>query len=285
LTGGRIDYEERLNRVTAYVDDHLDEDVDLQTLADVARLSPYHWHRIYHACRGETIAATVTRLRLERAAADLAQTSMTTAEIAQRSGYRTVSSFTAAFLRAFGLPPARYRVRGSHVLHLRSPVRTRATTMDANHAVAIVTLKKARAVTIEHRGSYLNIERTFDALYGWLGMRGLIRPDMRPIGLFYDDPTAVPESDLEARAGVILPEPLDIEPPLERIDIPGRDYAVLTHTGPYANMKSAYRWLFGEWLPAAGQELANEPLLEEYLNSPRDTPPAELVTKLCLPLL
>ena len=68
-SNGWIEYGERMERVSAYVFDHLDDDLDLNKLAEVACLSPYHWHRIYHAMRGETIAATVRRLRLHRATA------------------------------------------------------------------------------------------------------------------------------------------------------------------------------------------------------------------------
>jgi AraC family transcriptional regulator len=91
-----ITYEDRLNRVTQYIYDHLDEPLDLATLAGVAALSPYHWHRIYHAVRGETIAATVRRLRLQRAAVDLAQTSLSFAEIAARAGYGSEPAFARA---------------------------------------------------------------------------------------------------------------------------------------------------------------------------------------------
>ena len=45
----RIDYQERVSRVVTFIHDHLDEEIDLNRLADVACLSPYHWHRIYHA--------------------------------------------------------------------------------------------------------------------------------------------------------------------------------------------------------------------------------------------
>src|SRR5215472_13151835 len=110
----RITYEERFNRVTRYIYDHLDEPLDLATLAGVAALSPYHWHRIYHAVRGETIAATVRRLRLQRAATDLAQTSRGIEEIARRAGYGSEPAFARAFAEAYGLPPAQYRQAGSH---------------------------------------------------------------------------------------------------------------------------------------------------------------------------
>lgn len=83
--GARTNYTERLARVTAYIYEHLDNNVDLAVLAEVACLSPWHWHRIYHALYGETVAATVRRLRLQRAAADLANTAMTIEEIARHA--------------------------------------------------------------------------------------------------------------------------------------------------------------------------------------------------------
>ncbi len=78
-------YAKRLTRVSAYIHDHLDEDLTVDALADVACLSPYHWHRIYHGYFGETLAATVKRLRLQRAAADLAHTDKPISEIAARA--------------------------------------------------------------------------------------------------------------------------------------------------------------------------------------------------------
>jgi hypothetical protein len=44
-SNARAAYEARFNRVTAYIYDHLDDDIDLNRLAEIACLSPYHWHR------------------------------------------------------------------------------------------------------------------------------------------------------------------------------------------------------------------------------------------------
>src|ERR1700747_2904434 len=96
------DYEARVSRVVAYIFDHLDEELDLNRLAEIACLSPHHWHRVYCAMRGETVAATVKRLRLHSAAADLALTSIAIAAIAKRSGYPNVQSFTRIFRSVYG---------------------------------------------------------------------------------------------------------------------------------------------------------------------------------------
>ena len=276
-----IDYEDRLNRVTAYIYDHLDDELDLQKLAEVACLSPYHWHRIYRAVRGETVAATVKRLRLHRAAGQLAQTSMSIREIAARSGYKSLPSFTRTFGAVYGLPPAQYRKRGSHT-RFETRAKGKGTAM---YDVTIESLAPSTAVTIAHRGAYMEIGKAFDTLFGWLAARGHLGPDVRCLGIYYDDPDAVPEPELRARAGVIAPRDFDIEAPLARTPIAGGPYAILRYKGPYADMPSAYRWLFGEWLVNSAREAADAPVFEEYLNSPRDTPPPELLTRICLPLV
>ncbi|HEX3379751.1 MAG TPA: GyrI-like domain-containing protein [Paraburkholderia sp.] len=66
--------------------------------------------------------------------------------------------------------------------------------------------------------------------------------------------------------------------------IRGGEYAVLRHVGPYSDMRAAYEWLYGTWLVQSGREAADAPVFEEYLNSPKETAPAELVTEICLPL-
>ena len=90
-------YESRLRRVSAYIHDHLDEELDMERLAEIACLSSYHWHRIYRAIYGETLAATVKRLRLHRAAGDIVRTDLDISEIAKRSGYPNLQSFNRIF--------------------------------------------------------------------------------------------------------------------------------------------------------------------------------------------
>ena len=64
-------YIASINRVVDYIDAHLAESLDLETLADVAHFSPWHFHRLFQAFTGETLADRVRRRRLETAAARL----------------------------------------------------------------------------------------------------------------------------------------------------------------------------------------------------------------------
>ena len=273
-------YEKRLSRVTDYIYEHLDDEIDLTRLAEVACLSPYHWHRIYRAIHGETITMTVRRLRLHRAASYLANTSMPIAEIATRSGYKSLQSFTRVFSAVFGLPPAQYRKAGSHTVFNSTGPEQSPTAYD----VTIRTIPPFTVMTVDHVGSYMDVGKAFDRVAGWLGSRGLLAPDARLVGIYYDDPDAVPEEDLRSRAGVVATGNIDLEPPLQHTDVYGGPYAVLRYKGPYADMRAAYRWLYGDWLAQSGREPADAPIFEEYISNPRDTAPMDLLTDICLPL-
>jgi AraC family transcriptional regulator len=107
-------YQARLDRVVDHIYAHLDEDIRPEGLAQIACLLPYHWHRIYVAMRGETVSATIRRLRLLRAADRLANSDLSIGTIAERAGYGGADSFGRAFREAYGKSPADYRAGGSH---------------------------------------------------------------------------------------------------------------------------------------------------------------------------
>ncbi len=273
-------YVQRLHRVTDYLYRHLDQELNLNTLAEVACLSPYHWHRVYHAIYGESIITTVKRLRLHRAAGYLANTDMPVADVADRSGYDNLQSFTRIFKAEYGLPPAQYRKHGSHNKFKMQTI-SEASTM---YQVDCETRAGMQLIGVDHRGSYMDIGQAFANLYGVLGARNQLQPAMRMIGVYFDDPQSVAEDQLRSRACVTGGADLALAPPLSLTSLAAGDYAVLRHRGPYADMRAAYQWLYGVWLPNSGREPADAPVFEEYLNNPRDTAPADLLTAIYLPL-
>lgn len=274
-------YETRLRRVLTYIHDHLDDETDMDRLAEIACLSSYHWHRIYRAIYGETLAATVKRLRLHRAAGEIVGSNLPVSDIAKRSGYPNVQSFNRIFKSVFGMPPARYRKEGSHRLFDPSSHGKASSMFD----VSIRKLPEMHLVGVAHSGSYMQIGKAFEALFGTLYARGQAHRDMRMIGVYLDDPDIVTVDKLRSYACVPADAGLPLAPPLERRTIDGGDYAVLRHKGPYADMHKAYQWLYAEWLPRSDRRLRDAVMFEEYLNNPREVPPMELLTDIHLPLV
>ncbi|OXJ28876.1 hypothetical protein CFB46_04755 [Burkholderia sp. HI2761] len=105
-------------RVHAYIGAHLDGPLDLNRLAEIACLSPYHWQRIYRAMYGESIVLMVRRMRMVRASEDLVCTARPLDEIARRAGVSRRVRRAARAAPAQRHPPADLSVterRGRHV--------------------------------------------------------------------------------------------------------------------------------------------------------------------------
>lgn len=62
------DYLRRINAVVEYINNHMDEEMDLKKLAGISHFSEFHFHRIFRAFQKETLASYITRIRLETAA-------------------------------------------------------------------------------------------------------------------------------------------------------------------------------------------------------------------------
>ena len=152
------------------------------------------------------------------------------------------------------------------------------------HPVTIRTESPIRLAALPHKGAYFEISRAFQKLSAVMASRDLFRNAGRMIAVFYDDPQSVAEPDLRSHAGFEISGRSDLSSPLEEVTLPASRQAVLTYKGPYAGLPAAYDELFGIWLPQSGEEPADTPSFEVYLNSPMDVAPEALITELHLPL-
>lgn len=114
----------RIRRVLDYLGTHLDEDVSLQQLADVACLSASQLERLYAAKVGEPPMATLRRLRLKRAYEQIRNAHFSgersLMEVAMEAGYASHPAFTRAFTRQFGHAPSRFPACAARSIALRN---------------------------------------------------------------------------------------------------------------------------------------------------------------------
>ncbi len=230
--------------------------------------------------RGETISATIRRLRLLKAADRLANSDLSIGTVAERAGYSGADSFARAFRAAYGKTPADYRATGSHAAFKAA---TEAEDQ-AGFPVAIETLPATRCASVAHTGAYMQIDQAMGHLFTALAAQKIMAPDQAMRAVFFDDPDLVPVEAFCSRACSPVAEALPLAPPLEETVLHGGLYARLRYRGPYADMKGAYRWLLGVWLPQSGYEPDDDPIFEAYLNNPQHVAPAELMTDIHLPL-
>ncbi|MGH1575651.1 AraC family transcriptional regulator [Planktotalea sp.] len=278
--GTSVAYYDRIGRVSNHIHDNLDAPLDLDTLADVAAMSRFHWHRVYRAVMGETAAQTVKRLRLARAASELSNSAIRIPEIAKRAGYSSDVAFSRAFSGAYGTSPGNYRKTGTHVALLEAAQAANAGAFP----MQVRELPEAHALGAHRTGTYMGIDKAFGELMATLGEAGKLSEMIGAYGVFFDDPDALPDGELRSAAAALFGTPSEPIGTLKPMTIAGGNYAVLSHKGPYSDMRAAYDWLFGIWLPESGHELRDAPILEAYLNDPKTTAPAELLSEILLPI-
>ena len=92
-----------------YIESHLHEKLDLETVAGAVHYSKYHLHRMFTSTVGLTIHDYVQRRQLTEAAKLLVLSDRPILEIALSAGYESQQSFTDIFKAMYKKSPNRYR--------------------------------------------------------------------------------------------------------------------------------------------------------------------------------
>lgn len=307
-TETRSFYETTVGHAVEQILNQLDEAVDLTLLARKAALSPLHFHRIFRGVVGETPLELHRRLRLERAAHQLASGEAPVTRIAFDAGYETHESFTRAFGERYGTPPSAFRdsahdARGACMrppqieLAARSGIHFRTgkalelhavlTLLKQGESIMQVELKQLpeiRVAAVRHIGAYNRISEAFARLNGIAGPAGLIGESTQMLAIYHDNPEAVPVDQLRSDATITVPKEAALPSSLDEIRIPAGRYACTTYVGPYSGVSDAWSQFMGGWLPKSEHRLGQGPTFEIYLNTPENTPPEQLRTEIYLPI-
>ena len=303
-------YEVAVHRALERVVVSLDEALDLEALARVAALSPFHFHRIFRGMVGETPLELQRRLRMERAAFELLHTDTPVTSLAFEARYDTHESFTRAFRNRYGCSPSAFRqsrekdaegcARPYRVeLASRSGIHFTGKQLDPSTAalfferfvegdqimdVVIKTMKELRTATVRHVGPYNRISEAFAKLGEAAGRAGLIHTKPLMLAIYHDDPETTDEGELRSDAAIAIPDGVPLPAGLEEVRVVGGRYASTTHNGSYATLGDTWSRLMGQWLPKSGERLGDSVSYEIYVNNPMEVPEAELVTELYIPL-
>ncbi|MBV8487801.1 MAG: helix-turn-helix transcriptional regulator [Planctomycetaceae bacterium] len=105
--GGLADWQRRI--VVRYIEENLAEKISVTKLAELVRLSPYHFARAFKKTLGIPPRRYHMRRRIDRAKMLLASPSLSVTEIADQLGFADTSSFSVAFHNRVGRSPRAYR--------------------------------------------------------------------------------------------------------------------------------------------------------------------------------
>lgn len=106
-----MDWLDAMNQAVDYLEEHINEKLDMEKIAKIALSSPFHFQRMYHMITGITVAEYLRRRRLTLAAQDILSGEKII-DVAYRYGYESPESFTKAFRKMYGFPPSAARDSG-----------------------------------------------------------------------------------------------------------------------------------------------------------------------------
>ena len=127
-----------------YIESHLHEKLDLETVAGAVHYSKYHLHRMFTGTTGLTIQTYVQRRQLTEAAKLLVLSDRPILEIALSAGYESQQSFTDIFKAMYKKSPNRYREEEEfYPLQLRYVLNENPTNLEEKEWQVYVAYRKA----------------------------------------------------------------------------------------------------------------------------------------------
>lgn len=275
------DYVQRINKVVAYINNHLDETLDLKTLANEAALSDFHFHRIFKALKGEAIGGYITRLRLEATARLLRYTALTIEEIAFNIGYETPASLSKAFKKQYGISPTEYRTNKDTYIMKKEIINPDLALTPPK----IVTLEPKNLIYVALTGAYgsLDYGKAYEQLWAVIKAQKLFTKGIESICISYDDPKITEGSLQRSDVCLAIHKPATPQEEVSCKTLAGGKYTVFFYQGSYENLSQVYDTAV-RWVIDHQYTLREEPFFEKYLNDARRTPKEKLKTEIYIPI-
>ena len=150
----------RLNAAIAYLEEHLEDEVDITRLARIACCSPFHFQRMFSYLAELPLGEYIRRRRMTRAAADLQNNDERIIDIALKYGYDSPTAFNRAFRGVHGIAPSEARKAGA-VLKAYMPISFKISIKGEAEMNYRIEKKDAFRI-VGTKGHYeLNVEENF----------------------------------------------------------------------------------------------------------------------------
>lgn len=279
-------YAETINKVCDYINAHINDDLSVEKLSQVANFSKFHFHRQFSTYTGLNVARYILMLRLKRASYQLVfNKDYRIIDIALDANFENPESFSRAFKNTFGQTPSQFRLKPEwHTWNLKyqAPIIERKTNMTPK----IVEFEETKVAALEHRGAADLLNDSISRFIEWRKQSKLSPvATSNTYGIAYDDPkSTLPEKFRYDICGSVNTDvPANPQGVITKV-IPGGRCAVLRHCGSHDTMDETVYHLYGNWLPTSGEDLRDFPCFFQFLNFFPEVPEHELITDIYLPL-
>ncbi len=258
----------------------LTQPLRLNELAELADLSPFHFHRVFQAMVGETPNEFVKRLRLEKSLYLMSfgkPKSLT--DIAFDVGFSSSSDFTRSFKLRYGVPPSKFDLAAWRAAHgdrieasaNASPFKLEQTcsrTNDDQFCVRIHELPTRNVAYIRVANPYQGdgVVQAANRLMAWADARQITNSQW--LGYQFESPRV---TDLEACYYCVAVEVKRDFKPMGEVGLyhfPAMTVADVFMKGDIDLEIRLLQWLYGSWLPSSKYVPADQPCFEAWHGKP-----------------
>jgi len=278
---------ERISRACEYINRNLDEDLLLDNICEVAALSKFHFHRMFSAQIGMSLAKFVLLARLKRASFRLAfQGDKRIIDIAFEAGFESSEAFSRAYKRTFLQSPSSFRAQPNWQ-QWKSCFEYRITPiLEINMQVNIVAFAATKVALLEHLGPAEKVWETAGKFINWRKETGLSPVSTsNTFGIAYCDPkTTEPDEfrwDICGSINGVVPEN---SYGVTLGEIPAGRCAVIRHIGSHAQLDQSIYYFCRQWLTNSDEEIGDFPLFFHYIKLMFEVDECDLITDIYFPL-
>ncbi len=275
--------EVQIKEVVRYLEQHCYEPVNLEKASKVANLSPFHFHRVFKALVGETVAEFIRRMRHEKAAQSLMFQDKSVTTVAIEFGFSSSQAMARSFKKYLGVTPS--QIKQCHTVEeysllmrnskIGSMLRKNRYELPEGLSYAEFRLNQSGRIEmnterypkrtiayIRVTGPYgENYEPVIQQLYLWAGAKGL---NGECLFIYHDNPETTPANKCRTDIAMTVPEGTEPGNGIEIAEISAGSYAVLRKIVEDKGQYAQYWNQLIEEIVATGLELDERPCFELY---------------------
>lgn len=280
-------YLRRMTTVCDYIQSHLDDNLTVDKLSQVAHFSKYHFHRQFNDYIGINVARYILLARLKRAAHQLVfNPKLRVIDIALDAGFENPESFSRAFKQMCSQTPSQFKQKPEWAIWdelFKLTIIERNIEMN----VEIVAFPETKVAVLEHRGSPGLINESVALFIEWRKQSGLSPIETSDsFGIVYNNPnTVAPEEFCFDLCGSVSDDVEANEWSVINKTLSGGRCVKVRHLGSRDDIEKPICYLYGQWLPESGEELRDAPLFFHYINLFPEVDEHALITDIYLPIL
>ncbi|WP_413699571.1 AraC family transcriptional regulator [Psychromonas sp. KJ10-10] len=272
-----MNYQERFYQLLHYIDEHIDEELTVEHLSDIACLSKYHFHRQFSALLGITAFAYIRQARMKRACYQLAfKKQMKIIDIALINRYESSEAFSRAFSQAMGQSPSQFREnpqwakcneKEQQVKRSKAQMMQLKQANKSKHSVEIVDFDEITVASLMHIGPIELITHSIQSFIEWRIENNLPPTKSRTFNIVYDDPAVVEPEKYRCELCVSIDSDVhNNKYGIVSKTIPAGRCARIRHIGSDDGITETISYLYSQWLVNSEQELRDYPLIFERIN-------------------